>query len=137
MTQSRLSIGVAAAVLATTLLLVGPAPAPAQDAGKGEFKNLTVLPTTISRKDLTKLMKEWNKALGVKCSACHKDIKKAELDDTDLKKATREMVKMQDQLNKILGTIKPEMKVGCFSCHHGKEKVPVTPPAEEAQSGEE
>lgn len=36
-----------------------------------EWKNLTVLPKDISKEDLEKVMKGYNKALGVKCSYCH------------------------------------------------------------------
>lgn len=36
-----------------------------------EWKNLTVLPQDITKDDLEKVMKEYNAALGVKCSYCH------------------------------------------------------------------
>ncbi len=101
--------------------------ASAQGAPAGDGKNLKVLPANSTKKDIAKVMKEWNQALGVKCVACHKNLKQPELDDTDLKKISQDMVKLMAEVNKVM---QPSLKNGpmtCYSCHKGAQKVPNQP----------
>jgi hypothetical protein len=86
-------------------------------ANQGPPKDLQVLPKSWDRKKVVKVMKEYNRSLGVECEFCH--------DKTDYaangnkhKKISREMVKMQNRVNKEFFGGKEE--VGCYTCHQGK-----------------
>lgn len=98
------------------------APAPA-GAGAGGFKDLQVLPKTISKADLKAVMKLQSKALGVDCDFCHKSPNMEA--DTDHKKVAREMMQMVNDINKKYPTTMK--KVSCWTCHRGRgepEKQP-------------
>lgn len=80
------------------------------------FQNLQVLPKTISKADLKKIMKAQNKALGVDCSFCHVEPDMAK--DIGHKKIAREMMRMTEEINKKYPTLKGNMT--CMTCHRGK-----------------
>lgn len=97
----------------------------------GEWKNLTVLPKDISKEDLEKVMKGYNKALGVKCSYCHapaegKDGLDFASDAKKEKEFARHMIVMTRKINaenfNWNNDPNPEniQVVTCAMCHHGK-----------------
>lgn len=91
------------------------APAVAQN----NYKNLQVLDKNMSKKDLKKMMKEFSKALGVKCDFCHEQ--PAFEKDTEHKKFAREMIKMvQDNNKKYFKNSKK--KITCNTCHMGNKE---------------
>jgi len=93
----------------------------------GEFKNVQVLEYE-SERDLKKYMKSISKDLGVKCTFCH-DLNDKSI-DTDHKLIAREMIKMQQDLNKqyfaIMGDslMKREhaIQISCWTCHLGTKE---------------
>jgi redox-regulated HSP33 family molecular chaperone len=88
-------------------------------------KNLKVLPKTMSRADVKKLMKIQAKSLGVECEFCHDTDDFAK--DGEKKEAARAMMKMTDEINKnYFKNDKNEIKVGCVTCHNG-QKTPKKP----------
>lgn len=111
-----------ALLAAPALTLAGPPP----------VKNVTVLPDK-DRAAVMKVMKDWNKALGVKCIACHSKMKEPELDEPEdtepgrLKKVAREMVTLTEKVNETMAAKNPNFKVSCFSCHRGEAKIPTEP----------
>lgn len=112
------------AVIATGLLAIGlaflsPTPAGAADGGK----NLKILPASMSKADIKKLMKGIATSLGVQCDFCHDTDDFAK--DTEKKEIARTMMKMTAEINKTYFEGKPE--VGCITCHNG-QKEPKHPP---------
>ena len=84
-----------------------------------DFKNLQVLPKSMSKDELKAYMKAQSKALGVECDHCH-DMPNAEK-ETKNKTTARAMMRMQNDINdKYLKTA--DSKVTCDTCHRGKEK---------------
>ena len=100
----------------------------------GEFKNVQVLEYE-SERDLKKYMKSISKDLGVKCTFCH-DLNDKSLDNIQHKIIAREMMKMQNNLNKQFfsqmsdSLLKQEnpLQISCWTCHRGfKEPELVRP----------
>jgi len=81
-------------------------------------KNLKILPKTMSKADLKKLMKLQAAALGVQCDFCHNTDDFAQ--DTEHKELARKMMLMTNQINKDNFEDKPV--VGCITCHNGKKE---------------
>ena len=109
--------------LLLALSLGAAVPAAADEAPK----NLKVLPTTMSRADVKKLMKVISKSLGVECEFCHDTDDFAK--DGEKKEVARSMLKMVGEINKTYfkaAMDKGEYKVGCITCHNG-QKVPKKP----------
>jgi hypothetical protein len=119
-----------------------PAPAAAPNAQPG-FKNLKVLPDTISRDDLRKLMRQFTGDLGVECEFCHAAAdpvtKRADRasDANPVKDTARFMMQMTGDLNDRYLTQLPNRRyadpITCGTCHRG-EKHPsifVAPPRPE------
>jgi hypothetical protein len=106
---------------------VGRADAPPQ------WKNLQILPKTISKDDLKGIMKGQAKALGVECDYCH-DVPDMASDKNDKKNIGRKMLAMNIELNdKYIKTLKGGDKhlVTCGTCHQGKTSPPAwVPPAD-------
>lgn len=121
MTRNRWSGGLLGlGVLATAAcLLFLPTPAvEAQGAAPSIWKDVQVLPKTITKPELKALMKTMSKDLGVDCEFCHKENDFAQ--DTNHKKTAREMMRMVEEMNKKYPTT---MKgVTCYSCHRGKQE---------------
>src|SRR5262245_36965662 len=63
-----------------------------------EWKNVQVLPKTISKDDLKALMKAQSKALGVECDYCH-DVPDMASDKNEKKQIARKMMQMQNEIN--------------------------------------
>jgi hypothetical protein len=113
-----------------TLLFISNASAQIPD----EFTNLKVLPRTIEKPELLKVMKGFTFALGVRCSFCHVGKEGAPLskydfaaDDKPEKGSARIMMQMTADINKLyLPKLeeKPEhlVTVSCVTCHHGLSK---------------
>lgn len=114
--RSRLLIGTfLAGVLALVYAFTIYQP-PAQAAAP---ENLQVLPKSMSKKEVKKLMKTWAKALGVKCEHCHNMDDMAE--DGPKKEKARQMLRMVNETN---GTYlkKYKARVTCMTCHQGSKK---------------
>jgi hypothetical protein len=101
--------------------------------GEG-FKNLQVLPKTISKEDLKAQMKGQAKALGVECDFCH-EVPDMASDKNEKKAIARKMLQMTAELNdKYIKPLKGGEKhpVTCGTCHQGHElPPPFVPPAAE------
>lgn len=120
--------------LIATIIIASAATYPQHDDEHEKAKNLKVLPKKISHEELEKLMKSWNKALGVKCNFCHvkrkDDPKKLDFvsDEKPEKEMARDMYKMTMKLNKkYFGDEKKEhgkatLAVNCNTCHRGHDE---------------
>ena len=88
-------------------------------AAANNYKNLQVLDKNMSKKDLKVMMKQFSKALGVKCDFCHEQ--PAFEKDTEHKKFAREMIKMVQATNKKYFK-STDKKITCNTCHMGKKE---------------
>ncbi|WP_413511051.1 c-type cytochrome [Myroides odoratus] len=101
---------------------------------ESEWKNLTVLPSDISKDALEKVMKGYNAALGVKCSYCH--AKAEDKDGLDFasdakkeKEIARHMIRMTRKINaenfNWENDPNPENinVVTCTMCHRGHKNA--------------
>jgi hypothetical protein len=114
----------AACVLAAVLLADGSA-VRAED----QLKNVKVFPSTISKRELTDTMKQWNQALGVHCDFCHEQKVPGDFQSIDFasdkignKAVARRMLTMIQDLNggplpRAAG--EEDAEVGCVTCHRG------------------
>lgn len=96
-----------------------------------KFTNLKVLPTDISRANLTATMRSFTEALGVRCSTCHMGEEGQALseydfasDDKAMKLKAREMLRMVkaingDYLANLPDRHEPNVSVSCITCHGG------------------
>ncbi|MCI0921951.1 c-type cytochrome [Sphingobacterium rhinopitheci] len=91
--------------------------------------NLKVLPKNISDEELTKVMRGFNAALGVKCGHCHAAKPNGEKgmdfasDTNPNKDVARAMLKMTNKINKKYFNEKHEgiiQNITCETCHNGK-----------------
>jgi len=92
-------------------------------------KKLKVLSKNISDEELTKVMRGFNAALGVKCGYCHAPKSNGEKgmdfasDSNPKKNMAREMMKMTKKINKKYfkhehqGLVK---NISCETCHNGQ-----------------
>jgi hypothetical protein len=111
-------------------LLVSPLRAQVPDT----FTNLKVLPKEMSKESLTKVMREFSAALGVRCGFCHvrKDPSPQSAfdwasDSKPEKETARVMLRMtwminSDQIPKITTKDPDRVEVKCATCHHGQER---------------
>lgn len=125
--------GLAGAVLGTVPAHAQPA-AGAPAAGGPEDpdappKNLKVLPKEMARKDVTALMKTFNKALGVKCSFCH-NTKDYASDEKKHKDIARSFMRMTLEMEKNTFNYDgaPKVRFNCYMCHRGQEEPVLNPP---------
>ncbi len=95
---------------------------------QGPPKNLKVLPKDMSRKEVNALMKEFNKALGVKCKFCH-NTKDFAADTNKHKDISRQMMKMTQDLakNHFAYDKAPKMAFNCYVCHQGHDEPKLAP----------
>ncbi len=87
------------------------------------FKNLQVLPKTISKDELKAIMKAQSRALDVECDHCH-NVPDMDSDDNANKKIARSMMQMTMEINsKWLKGMKDAQKnqVTCGTCHRGHD----------------
>lgn len=110
-----------------------PAVVPAQPPGAQPPRNLQVLPKDIPRDSLTRIMRGFTLALGVRCQYCHVPAANAAdgqerldfaLDDKQTKRTARFMLRMVDSLNRAVLTMlparhDPPVRVSCVTCHRG------------------
>ena len=89
-------------------------------------KNLQLLDFE-SERNLKKYMKSISKDLGVKCKFCH-DLNDKSI-DTDHKKVTRKMIRMQMDLNESFFALLGDSldvhdnipRISCWTCHRGSK----------------
>ena len=108
-----------------------PPPAAPPPSEGAHFKNLKVLPSDISKKELITTMHAYNDALGVKCGYCHvMEPKKDFAADTEHKNTARWMIKMTAGVTKTFHDASAKApEVTCFMCHRGAEKPEMAPKA--------
>lgn len=101
-----------------------------------DWKNLQVLPKSMSKDELKAYMKAQAKALGVECDHCH-EVPDMASDKNENKKIARKMMQMTAEINdKWIKGMKDadKNKVTCGTCHQGKEEPPrfgaAAPPAD-------
>ena len=109
------------------------------------FKNVQVLPHTMTRQELIATMRTFTRGLGVRCNHCHvvtatepKEEFDFPSDAKEEKRAARVMIQMATQINQEwLGrvaaaegeTFHPEeRRVWCWTCHRGHEEPEAPPP---------
>lgn len=94
-------------------------------------QNLKVLPKNISDEELTKVMRGFNAALGVKCNYCHAPKANGERgmdfasDANPKKNIARAMIKMTKKINKKYFSKEHEgvvKNLTCESCHNGQQE---------------
>ncbi len=118
------------ATLASITFISVAAIQPGRPADK-QFKNLQVLPDTISSKQLSKIMVDvFGDELGASCNFCHaenKDTHKIDYasDEKPEKEIARAMMRMTNGINEKYFSLKNPMvgdsvlAVSCGTCHHG------------------
>jgi len=127
MTRRHRCCRLAAAALA---LLAGVAPVAAQQTAPPRPTNLQVLPDSISRDELIRIMRGFSLALGVRCSHCHVEREVDGRVERDMandakpeKRVAREMMRMVASINERLTTLPeradPPVQVRCATCHRG------------------
>lgn len=133
--KAFITIGLFAAVILTTMQSLKPV----ADDEKPQWKNLKVLPKTLTKDQMHDVMEEWEHALGTKCSFCHvRDTATRKMDWANdakpEKEMARKMYKMTEMLNKKYFHAKKnemgmmaEEGVNCNSCHHGEEHPEIVP----------
>ena len=95
------------------------------------FKNVKVLPKSLTDKQLHQVMREWSVSLGVRCGFCHApnaDGKGLDFasDTKPEKNMARHMYKMMNKINEkyfeaekdSLGMMK-KAGINCYTCHRG------------------
>ena len=125
-----------------TLVVFIAFPACAQESWSWPEKpsNLQVLPKDWPGTRLRPVMIGFAKALGVRCSHCHKGEEGKPLttydfasDDNPNKNRAREMLRMLNDINDHLKKIEPSgdhrVNMWCHTCHHGRPR-PMTLPEE-------
>lgn len=129
--------------LVCVLVVIGAVTTNAQGGGgqaaggaQAPPQNLQVLPKTMTRQEVTALMRTVTAALGVQCNHCHVGAPSDRAkDDLPTKLLARKMFAMTMTINtellKDVGTPAAEgtRKVTCFTCHRGALKVLTTPAA--------
>ena len=124
------------AALASLLVTVAVVRMDAQGAAQQPLQNLQVLPKTMTRPEVTALMRGVTAALGVQCNHCHVGSPTERFkDDLPAKAMARKMFAMMfainDDLLKDVGTVPADgaRRVTCYTCHRGALKVPTGPQA--------
>ena len=129
--MKRVVVLVALVILGCTSIRQ-PAPPP-----QSEFKNLQVLPHTLTRPELVGIMRSFTRGLGVKCDHCHVVVAtepKMEFDfpndAKETKRAARIMIQTVQALNRDFiprveaaaggAPVPGEMYVTCWTCHRGQ-----------------
>ena len=140
--KSRASLLILAVAAGLFAISVAAAQAPAPHAAPyavPPYKNLKVLPKTISRANLMSTMKSFSQSLGVRCTYCHvgeDDKPLSAMDFASEKKANkaiaRDMLRLVNRLNRrdlpaIGGLESP--RVTCYTCHRGAKEPARNPPA--------
>lgn len=83
-----------------------------------KWRNVQVLPQTLTSDEMDAVMDAWSESLGVSCNHCHTDGNRAS-DDKEEKIIARKMLTMTNEINeKYFG--KHSGTVSCMTCHNGK-----------------
>lgn len=118
-----------------------------------EFKNVQVLPKTLTRQELIAIMRTFTRGLGVRCNHCHVVTETTPEEKLDFpsdakeeKRVARVMIQMTQQINGAWlerveeaeghhEEVTPEAsatllqpRVGCWTCHRGKTEPEMPPP---------
>ncbi len=128
-------------VICAIVVAASVAGASAQEGRQGggaqaPLQNLQVLPKTMTRQEVTTLMRSITAALGVQCNHCHvgSPADRAK-DDLPAKATARKMMQLTMAINndllKDVGMPPADgsRRVTCFTCHRGALKVLTAPPA--------
>ena len=125
MTRPLLATVVAVAFVATS------APLTAQGPLQAPFKNLQIFPKDVQSGVLVNAMKNFTRALGVRCQHCHIGEEGMPLEKFDFvadtkpeKQTARAMMRMTAEINGHVGKAIPDAaakgyQVTCFTCHRG------------------
>ena len=125
-----------------------PAPVATPPAPQSEFRNLQVLPQTLTRDQLVAIMRSFTRGLGVRCDHCHVVTATQPRQEFDFpsdakekKRAARVMIQTVNELNRnwiprveaAAGEAPPaggseELRVTCWTCHRGKPEPEDPPP---------
>ena len=127
MTVSR---GIVLALLSCVMCAAGAA----QEVPRSKPVNLQVLPKDIASANLGKLMKRFEKDLGVTCSHFHVEDPQTQKfdyvsDDNPRKQTARVMIAMLEDINskylaQLGGDRRYSVPVTCGSCHQGQSNPP-------------
>lgn len=110
-------------------LTIGVVATQAQQGRQGGAPtNLQVLPSDMTTQQVTAQMQNIRQALGVQCTHCHVGgpADRAS-DDKPQKTMARNMMRMVNNLNEMMGGTAEEPKVTCFTCHRGALKPAIAP----------
>lgn len=152
MTKRSISIAVIVFLAAGCTTMQSSTP-PAAAAQNPEFKNVQVLPHTLTRQELISVMRTFTRGLGVKCNQCHvvtatEPEEKLDFasDAKEEKRVARVMIRMANDINHdwlarveeaegetphAVAPLPAEQRVWCWTCHRGKlePEMPPPPPA--------
>ena len=113
--------------------------APSADAPL--YKNLKILPKSITKPEMDSVMRSFTRSLGVKCDFCHAKREDGgqgldfASDKEEAKSEARSMMKMTARINKKFFKIKnasglhTKLEVTCYTCHHGQGHPARTAPS--------
>ena len=134
----QLALLAAAATFGVSMAAAQTGAPPAQPPfANPPWKNLKVLPQTITREQLLSNMKFFSQSLGVRCTFCHVGEEGKPLSTFDFasdakreKQTARKMLAMVHRINsEDFGvTDFSKVKVTCFTCHRGAEHPLTEPP---------
>jgi hypothetical protein len=115
----RSKIYVAAVVIGLLGFIYALTLAP-QPAVAGDGKNLKVLDSSLSKKQIKTVMKAISKAVDKSCDECHdlEDFSK----DTKMKSKARQMFQLTNKINARLKADKFKTQINCNTCHRGAAK---------------
>lgn len=125
----RLSVSVAISAIALLMVFHAsaqkPAPAspPKEKTSEQVYKNIKSFKGQPASQ-LIPTMQFMSSSLGVQCEFCH-DMKAFDKDTKDEKVTAREMIAMQEGINR--GHFKGKREVTCNSCHHGQQHPAAIP----------
>ena len=129
-------------LLCAGLLLLASASVDAQSKfPPDKFANLQIFPKDASPDVVIAAMKNFTRALGVRCQFCHVGDEGAPLDTFDFvadtkpqKQTARMMMRMAGEINGQLSKAMPDapakgFQVTCYTCHRGAQHPQHTPDA--------
>ena len=145
------------ALILTLACTAAPSPTPAPASAPApvrnpEFRNVQVLPHTMSRDELLEVMRRFTQGLGVRCDHCHVVTATTPRqqfdfgsDEKESKRVAREMIRMAQEINgpwmerveaiegheadSHQGEAMSQLpRVNCWTCHRGKTEPEMPPP---------
>jgi hypothetical protein len=127
-------------MLVAVVLMVSPLRADAQGTQR-KFANLQVFPPETSPDVLIAAMKNFTRALGVRCQFCHIGEEGMPLEKFDFvsdknppKETARGMMRLTAEINGRINKAMPDaaalgQQVTCWTCHRGSQHPEHVPPA--------